>query len=124
MIKITEPDFPNAQRFLEHIEQWDPTPILNRYGAIGVARLSSATPVDSGETANSWDYQVKRSGNKYKLIWTNSAMAGRAPLALMLQYGHGTKNGFFLSGRDYINPALYPVYDELHDALVEEALRI
>jgi len=122
MIDITEPKFKKTFSFLEHLADFDPRPILHEYGQLGVGALSSATPVDTGETASKWSYKVKQKGERYKLIWTNSEVVGDAPLVLLLQYGHGTKSGFFLGGRDFINPALKPIYDSLHERLIEEAL--
>lgn len=122
MIKMSEPKFKKTFAFLERLNKFDPTPVLERHGQMGVAALSRATPVDTGETASKWGYKIRKKGDHYKLIWTNSEMAGTAPLVLLLQYGHATKSGYHLSGIDFINPALYPVYDSLHDELVEEAV--
>jgi hypothetical protein len=122
MINITKPKFKKTISFLERLETFDPQPILHEYGQAGVAALAGGTPVDTGETASKWSYKVERKGEQYKIIWSNSEMAGSAPLVLMLQYGHATKSGYFLSGRDFINPALRPIYDSLHERLMEEAL--
>jgi hypothetical protein len=120
---ITTPKFPKTFSFLERLEKFDARPVLERYGQLGVSALSAATPADTGETASSWSYKITGNKERYKLIWTNFKVAGSAPLVLMLQYGHSTKSGYFLSGRDFINPALRPVYDALNKALLEEALR-
>jgi hypothetical protein len=123
MIKVTKiPDFKKTFKFLERIDKYDPKPILEKYGALGVSALAKATPVDSGETAAGWSYEVKGNKNYYQLIWKNNQMAGTAPLVLIIQYGHATRGGTFVPGRDIINPALRPIYDALHDELVEEAL--
>lgn len=124
MIKVTKvPDFKKTFKFFERIDKYDPKPILEKYGALGVSALSSATPVDSGETAAGWSYEVKGNKRYYQLIWKNNKMAGSAPLILLIQYGHGTRGGTFVPGRDIINPALKPIYDALHDDLMKEALR-
>lgn len=123
MIQITKPDFKKTHQFFEQLDRWDPRPLLEKYGQLGVSALAAATPVDTGETASKWSYKVEGNKNRYKIIWMNSEMAGRAPLVLMLQYGHATKSGYFLTGRDFINPALYPIYDSLGEALLREALR-
>jgi len=123
MITITEPDFKDTQRFFERLDRWNPRPLLERYGQLGVNALSAATPVDTGETAAKWSYKVEGNKDRYTIVWMNSEMAGTAPLVLLLQYGHNTKSGYFLGGRDFINPALYPIYDSLGQALLEEALR-
>lgn len=123
MIKVKVPDFKKTFEFLEMIDKYDPKPILEKYGALGVSALAKATPVDSGETAAGWSYEVRGSKNYYQLIWKNNKMAGTAPLVLLIQYGHATRGGSFVPGRDIINPALIPIYDGLHEELVEEALR-
>lgn len=124
MIKITkEPEFKKTLAFFERIEKFDARAVLEAHGQMGVSALSAATPVDTGETAGKWSYKIKGNKERYRLIWTNSEMAGSAPLVLMLQYGHGTRSGYFLSGRDFINPALRPVYDSLNDKLLEEVLK-
>ena len=122
MIKITKPKFKKTLSFLDKLDRFDARPILERYGQLGVQALSNATPVDTGETASKWSYKIKGNRERYKLIWTNSEVTGSAPLVLMLQYGHATKSGSFLSGRDFINPALKPIYDALNKALLQEAI--
>lgn len=119
-IKVTKPKFKKTLAFLEKRSKFDAFKALDSAGKAGVRALSSATPVDSGDTARSWNYKIVGNKERYVLIWTNSEMAGRAPLALMLQYGHNTKSGYFLSGRDYINPALRPVYDDLKNKVRQE----
>lgn len=86
---------------------------LDKYGRIGVDALSSATPVDSGETASSWYYKISRARNRVSLSFHNDNMAGDAPVAIILQYGHATRNGGWVEGRDYINPAIQPVFDKI-----------
>ncbi len=122
MITTNEPKFNKTIAFLEGLEKFDARSVLDVYGRLGVSALSAATPVDTGEAASSWSYKIKGNREQYKLVWTNSEVAGTAPLVLMLQYGHATKSGYFLSGRDFINPALRPIYDALGKALLEEAL--
>lgn len=122
MITTKEPKFTKTFAFLEALEKFDARSVLDMYGRLGVSALSAATPVDTGETAGSWSYKIKGNREQYKLVWTNSEVAGTAPMVLMLQYGHATKSGYFLSGRDFINPALRPIYDALGKALLEEAL--
>lgn len=86
---------------------------LEAGGRSGVAALSAATLKDSGETSQSWDYTVTKSKNNWSIEWTNSHMAGSAPVAILLQYGHGTGTGGYVAGRDYINPAMKPVFDKI-----------
>jgi len=84
---------------------------LSRFGEMGVAALASATPVDSGETANSWYCEVVQDGTSWSIIWGNSHVEDGRPIAVLLQYGHGTRNGGWVEGLDYINPALAPIFD-------------
>ena len=124
MIRITkEPTFKKTHSFLEKLDKFDPRSILEEYGQLGVSALASATPMLTGETASQWSYTIKGNKERYRLIWTNSEIAGSAPLVLLIQYGHGTRGGTFVSGIDFINPALRPVYDALSTRLLKEALR-
>lgn len=86
---------------------------LSEYGEKGVRALSEATPVESGETAAAWDYKIIKEHHSYRLVWTNSHVVDGQIIAILLQYGHGTKNGGYVQGRDYINPALRPLFDEI-----------
>ena len=86
---------------------------LERYGEIGVEALSSATPMDSGKTANSWGYEIEKNKEGYVIYWTNSNINDGVNIAVILQYGHGTGYGGYVQGRDYINPTLRPIFDEL-----------
>lgn len=89
---------------------------LGKYGRMGVEALRQATPKDSGETADSWFYVITHDKltKQYNISWYNSNIAdGWFPIAIMIQYGHATNNGGYVKGRDYINPALQPVFDEL-----------
>jgi hypothetical protein len=122
MIRIDEPDFKETYRFFDKLNKFDPQSILHSFGEMGVQLLSGATPADTGETASKWSYKLEGSRERYTITWMNSETAGTAPLVLLLQYGHNTKNGYWLPGRDFINPALYPIYDTIADRLVKEAL--
>lgn len=86
---------------------------LDAAGRSGVAALSAATLKDSGETSQSWNYRVEKTKGSWSIEWTNSHMAGSAPVAILLQYGHGTGTGGYVAGRDYINPAMRPVFDKI-----------
>jgi len=86
---------------------------LDRYGQAGVDALSSATPLDSGETASSWGYRIKKRKNSVVIEWTNSNVVDGVPIAVILQYGHGTRNGGYVQGRDYINPAIRSIFDQI-----------
>ena len=106
-------DFSKVTRYLEKASKAARLSILDKYGKEGVAALSSATPVESGKTANSWGYEVKNSGSSSSIIFTNSNINNGVPIAIILQYGHGTGTGGWVEGRDYINPAIQPVFDRL-----------
>jgi hypothetical protein len=83
------------------------------YGQQGVDALRAATPIDTGKTADSWNYKIERTMSGVTISWYNSEMAGDTPLAILLQYGHGTNRGGYVQGRDFINPALRPVFDKI-----------
>ena len=107
--------FKRVERRLRKLSTGEIFRRLDRYGQDGVAALSSATPVDSAETASSWDYKVTHSKGAWSIAWTNSHMAGGTPVAILLQYGHGTGTGGYVQGRDYINPAMRPVFNKIAD---------
>jgi hypothetical protein len=86
---------------------------LAKFGQQGVKALASATPVDSSKTAASWSFEVKSSKGSHSIIWSNSHVEDGVPIAIILQYGHGTGTGGYVQGRDYINPAMKPVFDKI-----------
>ena len=106
-------DFSSTIRFLKKAQKIDYLGILNKYGKAGVAALSSATPVDTGLTASSWYYETSNSGGLAKISFWNSNIQNGVPIAIILQYGHGTGTGGWVEGRDYINPAIQPIFDEM-----------
>lgn len=87
--------------------------ILEPYAQQGVAALSAATPVDTGVAASSWSYEIESTADSVKLVWTNSDVENGFPVAIMLQYGYATGTGGYVQGRDYINPAIKPIFDEI-----------
>lgn len=108
-------DFKKTEKFLKTLSEGDIFKTLDRFGRQGVAALSAATPVDSGLTAMSWDYEITRTRKSWSIAFTNSHMAGTVPVAILLQYGHGTGTGGYVQGRDYINPAMRPIFDQIAD---------
>lgn len=112
-------DFSNTFRFLEKMKNFKVRHILEKYASVGVSALSSATPVDSGATAASWGYEIVSSGESHTIYWTNTNSNKGVVIAVILQYGHGTGTGGYVQGRDYINPAMRPVFDKI----AEEAWR-
>ncbi|AXH44157.1 hypothetical protein SEA_GOCRAZY_19 [Arthrobacter phage GoCrazy] len=106
--------------FLRKMSRGEIYRALSRYGQEGVKALSSATPVESGETAGAWGFEVKVSGRSYSIEWTNSHVVNGVPIAIILQYGHGTGTGGYVQGRDYINPAIKPVMDRIANQVWKE----
>lgn len=107
-------NFNKTTRFLMSMKEKKFLKNLEKYGRQGVDALSAATPVDTGKTADSWDYEIHWSKNTFTISWTNSNMAEAGmPIAILIQYGHGTKNGGFVQGRDFINPAIAPIFDKI-----------
>lgn len=112
-------DFSKTTRFLERVKGVVRLSDLDKFGREGVAALASATPVDTGLTANSWYYEINRTKESATISFHNSNIQNGIPIAIILQYGHGTRNGGWVQGRDYINPAIQPVFDKI----VENAWR-
>ncbi len=106
-------DTKKLERFLSRMKKKEYMRILDKFGRDGVQALSNATPVESGATAASWDYEIQQSRGGAAIYWTNSNMNGNVNIAIILQYGHGTGTGGYVQGRDYINPAIQPVFDKI-----------
>lgn len=107
-------DFSKTSRFLERIKNGVNARSLEKYGREGVEALASATPVDTGLTARSWYYKIDEQNGKTTISFCNSNIQnGWVPVAIILQYGHGTRNGGWVEGRDYINPAIQPIFDKI-----------
>lgn len=114
LIRITSKgDFDNTFRFLKKMSNFKVNKILEKYGAMGVSALAAATPVDSGLTANSWGYEISVEKEGATIHWTNTNQNNGVYIAVILQYGHGTGTGGYVQGRDYINPAIRPVFDKI-----------
>lgn len=116
-------DFKKTHQLLQKLSAKHYENILNKYGKMGVDALRSATPVDSGKTADSWYYEIRTSKKLgyYAILFYNSNVVNDwANIAILIQYGHGTRNGGYVEGRDYINPAVQPIFDELADKVWEE----
>ena len=108
-------DFSKLTNYLEKVKNVVRIGDLDKYGRQGVAALASATPIDSGETANSWYYEVTNRNGSATITFYNSNIQNGVPIAIILQYGHATKNGGWVQGRDYINPAIQPIFDKIAD---------
>ena len=124
MIQIRQKgDFKKLTSFLERAKEGLDIGVLDKYGRKGVAALSSATPVGTGLTASSWFYKIENKNGIAKIEFHNSNIQNGVPIAVILQYGHGTRNGGYVVGRDYINPAIQPVFDELAKNAWKEVAR-
>lgn len=113
-------DFSKLTRYLERIKEAVRRTDLDKYGREGVAALASATPVDSGMTASSWYYEIERGSTSTVIRYCNSHVNENVLIAIILQYGHGTGTGGYVQGRDYINPAVQPVFDKIADSAWRE----
>ena len=117
-------NFERTDRLLKGAKEKKYLKVLDKYGREGVAALSAATPTDSGLTAESWDYKIQNGSGGYKIMWTNSNVNDGVPIAIIIQYGHGTGTGGYVQGRDYINPAMRSVFDNIADKAWEEVKRL
>lgn len=110
-------------KFLERTLKGDYLKNLDKYGREGVAALALATPVDTGKTAESWDYRIEKTNSGIKIVWINSNVNHGVNIAIILQYGHGTNHGGYVQGRDYINPAIRPIFDKIADDAWKEVTK-
>ena len=117
-------DFSKTTRFFEKLKGGCHLNGLDKFGREGVAALSSATPVDSGRTANSWYYKIEKTNGSTKIVFCNSNIQNGVPIAVILQYGHGTRNGGWVQGRDYINPAIQPIFDKIANEAWREVTKL
>lgn len=109
-----------VDKFLAAILRGDHFSGLEAYGQQGVDALAAATPTETGLTARSWTYDISRKGGRYYLSWHNTNIQNGAPIAILIQYGHGTGTGGYVQGRDYINPAIQPLFDKIADDVWEK----
>ena len=116
-------DFKKLTNFLEKMKRMFDVSMLDKYGREGVAALSAATPVDSGKTASSWTYEIKDKKDGVALTFNNTNIQNGVPIAIILQYGHGTNHGGWVEGRDYINPAIQPIFDKIANEAWKEVAR-
>ena len=113
-------NFSKTKRFMERAKEAVRLGKLDKYGREGVSALASATPVDSGLTASSWYYEIEHQNGSSTIVFNNSNVQKGVSIAIILQYGHGTRNGGWVQGRDYINPAIQPVFDKIADEAWKE----
>ena len=125
MIKFEQKgDFSKLTRYLERAKETVKLGDLDRYGRAGVSALSSATPVRTGLTASSWYYKTENSNGVASISFHNSNIQNGVPIAIILQYGHGTRNGGWVQGRDYINPAIQPIFDSIAEKAWREVTKL
>lgn len=117
-------DFSKLSKYFERVKEAAKIGVLDKYGQEGIAALSSATPVDSGQTANSWYYEIKRQNGSVSIVFNNSHINKGVPIAIILQYGHGTGTGGWVQGRDYINPAIRPIFDRIAEDAWKEVTKL
>ena len=117
-------DFSKLTRYLERAKEAAKIGILDKYGKEGVAALASATPTETGKTANSWYYEVENQNGYAKITFNNSNINKGVPIAIILQYGHGTGTGGWVQGRDYINPAIQPLFDRIAEEAWKEVTKL
>lgn len=113
-------DFLKTEVFLKGITEKNYLKVLRKYGERGVQALSAATPVKSGKTASSWSYEVNDTNGSYSITWHNSNIQKGVNIAILIQLGHGTRNGGYVEGIDYINPALKSIFEDMADAAWKE----
>ena len=117
-------DFSKLDRYLERVKEAARLSVLDKYGREGVAALESATPKESGKTASSWYYRIEHNNGSASIGFYNSNVNKGVPIAIILQYGHGTGTGGWVEGRDYINPAIQPIFDRITEDAWKEVTKI
>ena len=117
-------DFSKTTRYLKSVQKAVNRGIFDQYGREGVAALAAGTPVESGLTAASWSYEVTIKNGSITMTFNNSNVQNGVPIAIILQYGHGTRNGGWVQGRDYINPAVQPIFDKIANELWREVTKL
>ena len=124
MIEIKQKgNFDKSIQFLGQLKRGINLRSLDKYGEEGVAALAAATPVDTGKTASSWFYEIKKERGSVSISFHNSNIQNGIPIAILLQYGHGTNNGGWVQGRDYINPAIQPIFDKIANKAWKEVTK-
>lgn len=125
MITITQKgSFSNTERYLSRLSKLDLQTVLNKYGELGVVALSNATPSETGLTAASWYFDTVGRKGYYSIRWYNSHVVHGLPIAVLLQYGHGTGTGGYVQGRDYIMPAMRPIFDQIAEEAWREVTKL
>lgn len=115
-------DLSLTERFMERAKEAIHRGVYDKYGEMGVQALAEGTPVLTGKTAASWSYTIERSRSSVSIIWTNSNINDGVPIAVILQYGHGTGSGGYVEGIDYIRPAMRPLFKQIADDAWKEVV--
>ena len=116
-------DWSKTTKFLQRNRKMEQNWNLDKYGQAGVNALQAATPVDTGLTASSWYYEITNNDGVVRITFNNSNIQNGVPIAIILQYGHATRNGGWVEGRDYINPAIQPIFDKITETAWREVTR-
>lgn len=116
-------NFLRTERYFKNVKKAVNPHSLDTYAQRCVAALASATPVDSGLTARSWYYKINKKDGSISIAFYNSNIQNGAPIAILIQYGHGTRNGGWVEGRDYINPAVRPFFDQIANEIWREVTK-
>lgn len=125
MIKVkSNGDFSKTISFMNNARKAVNLKGIEKYAQQGVNTLKAATPYDTGKTASSWSYEIKRTNNSITIKFNNSNVVNGVPIAIILQYGHGTRNGGYVKGRDYINPAIQPIFDKITNDAWKEVTKL
>ena len=125
MIKLSSNgDWSKTTSFLRRAYKFDMGALLKKYAEQGLKALSAATPVDTGLAASSWGYRIDVKKGESTITWTNSDIEGGCSVVLLIQYGHGTRNGGYIQGRDFINPAMQPVFDNMVEEIWKEVEKL
>lgn len=117
-------NFSRLTAYLEKAKQAARITVLDKYAREGVAALASATPVDTGKTADSWKYSIERKPGYVALHFENSNIVNYVPIAIILEYGHATRNGGWVEGREYIEPAIRPIFDKIAESAWREVTKL
>lgn len=123
IVITTKGDWGKTYSYLRRLQSAQAFAVMEKYGQRGVSALTAATPVESSETANSWTYEIVRKKGYYAIHWHNTHVENGIPIAVILQYGHGTGTGGYVQGRDYIMPAIQPIFDEMVNEIWREVTK-
>lgn len=124
-INVTQKgSFHNTERYLRRLSSVNITAILNKYGERGVEALRAATPIDSSLTANSWYYEIVQRPNYHSIRWHNSNIQNGSSIAVLIEYGHATRNGGYVQGHEYIMQAILPVFEQINEEVWREVTRL